>query len=83
MLASLVGACIWAAISVATGYQIGYVAIGVGFLVGMAVKIFGKGIDQVYGYIGAVLSLFGCVLGNLFTIILFVSVYENIPFFEL
>ncbi len=82
-LASLIGAGIWAAITVLTEYQIGYMAIGVGLLVGMAVKIFGKGIDQVFRFIGALFSLVGCLLGNLFTIIIFAAINENVPILEL
>jgi hypothetical protein len=40
-------------------------AIGVGFLVGTAVKFFGKGKSMVFGVSSAVLALIGCVLGNL------------------
>lgn len=82
MVATLVGAGIWAAITVATEYQIGYMAIGVGFLVAMAVKIFGKGFDPIFGYAGGVLALFGCILGNFFTVIAFASVSNNIPALE-
>lgn len=63
--ASLVGAGLWAAITVATGYQIGFMAIGVGFLVGYAIRSLGKGVTSVFGVVGAVLSLVGCALGNL------------------
>jgi hypothetical protein len=48
-----------------TEYQIGYMAIGVGFLVGIAVRFFGKGKTPVYGLSSAALALIGCVLGNL------------------
>ena len=42
-VAMLVSAIIWGVISYVTEYQIGWMAIGVGFLVGIAVKFFGKG----------------------------------------
>ncbi|NOT49090.1 MAG: hypothetical protein HOP17_15225, partial [Acidobacteria bacterium] len=35
---SLIAAVIWAAISYATNFQIGFMAVGVGFLVGYAVN---------------------------------------------
>ena len=41
-----VGAIVWAVITVATDYQIGWMAVGVGFLVGFAVRAVGKGIDR-------------------------------------
>lgn len=67
LLAALVGAAAWAAITVATNFQIGFMAIGVGLLCGFAVAKFGKGAGPVFGAIGAGTALFGCVLGNLWT----------------
>ena len=43
VVAALVGAALWAVITVTTGYQIGFMAIGVGFLVGLTVGHVGKG----------------------------------------
>jgi hypothetical protein len=64
-VAMLVGAIIWGAITYFTQYQIGWMAIGVGFLVGVAVKFFGRGKSVVFGLSSAALALIGCVLGNL------------------
>lgn len=79
--AAIVGAIAWAAITVATEFQIGFMAIAVGFIVGFAVRL-GNGIDKIYGILGAVLSLFGCVLGNVFSLIGFVSKQEHLSFAE-
>lgn len=65
VLAMLVGAIIWGAITYFTNYQIGWMAIGVGFLVGFAIKFFGRGKTLIFGVSAAVLALIGCVLGNL------------------
>jgi hypothetical protein len=54
--ASLLGACVWAAITFATSFQIGWMAVGVGFLVGYAVRTLGKGIDKSFAVVGAVWS---------------------------
>src|SRR5690348_8928868 len=62
--AALLSAVLWAVITVATKYQIGYMAVGVGLLVGFAVRLFGAGVDQYFGIIGAFFSLLGCLLGN-------------------
>ncbi|MFZ5885482.1 MAG: hypothetical protein ACOYYI_17065 [Chloroflexota bacterium] len=64
-VAMLISAIVWGAITYFTEYQIGWVAIGVGFLVGIAVRFFGKGRSAVFGIASAVLALLGCVLGNL------------------
>jgi hypothetical protein len=79
--AAIVGAIAWAAITVATEFQIGFMAIAVGFIVGFAIRL-GNGIDKIYGILGAVLSLFGCVLGNVFSLIGFVSKQEHLSFAE-
>lgn len=39
----LVSALLWAAITVATGHQIGYMALTAGFIVGFAVRFAGRG----------------------------------------
>ena len=83
LVAAVAGAGIWAAATVATGYQIGWLAIGIGFLVGFAMRIVGKGIDRVYGIVAAVLSLAGCALGNLLTVAYFVAEAEGVPYAEL
>ena len=64
--AAVVGAALWAAITYFSGYQIGWMAVGVGFLVGYAVRYAGKGIDQSFGIVGAIFALLGCLAGNLF-----------------
>jgi len=77
--AALIGACAWSAITVMTNYQIGWMAVGVGFLVGYAVKTFGKGIDRSFGIVGAVWSLAGCAAGNLLTVVGTIAKQQNIP----
>ncbi len=83
LLAMTAGAAIWAAATISTGYQIGWLAIIVGVLVGMAVRIAGNGIDRVFGITAALLSLLGCALGNLLTVAYFVAQAEGVPYFEL
>lgn len=63
--AALIGAIVWAGITYATNMVIGYIAIGVGFLVGLAMRKFGRGSTQVFGIAGAMLALAGCLLGDL------------------
>ena len=66
VVAMLVSAVVWGAVTYFTQYQIGWLAIGVGFLVGLAIRFFGKGKTPVFGISGAILALIGCLLGNLF-----------------
>lgn len=81
-VAALLGAAIWAVVTVLTGYQIGWMAVGVGLLVGFAVRLFGKGIDTSFGIAGAALSLVGCLLGNLLTVCVVLSRQESIPLLD-
>jgi len=79
----IVGAVLWAIITVVTDYQIGYMALGVGFLVGAGVRFLGKGIEPQFGYVGGGLALIGCLLGNLMTVLIVISREFNIPFLTL
>ena len=81
-IAMLLGAVIWGAVTYFTEYQIGWMAIGVGFLVGIAVKFFGRGKTAVFGISSAVLALIGCVLGNLIFYAGFIAREEGASFFE-
>lgn len=74
-----ISAIIWAAITVITGYQIGWIAIGIGFLVGIAVKRFGGDPAPVLGLIGGLFSFLGCFIGNFLTICALVAEAEGIP----
>ena len=64
LVAALIGGGLWAALVAATGIKLGYAAIGVGFLVGLAIRGFAHGHDPAYGYVGAILALLGCVVGD-------------------
>lgn len=81
ILACIVGAVAWCLISISTGYQIGYMAIGVGFLVGYAVRQ-GKGVTPVFGIIGAALALVSCVMGDFFSIIGLIGKEYEISYWE-
>jgi uncharacterized membrane protein YsdA (DUF1294 family) len=80
LLGAVGGAAAWAAITVTTKFQIGFMAIGVGILVGVLVRKMGRGIAPVYGITGAVFSLLGCVAGNLLTTCWFISEHEHTAF---
>jgi len=80
--AAAIGAAAWAAVTVLTHYQIGWMAVGVGFLVGLAVRTFGKGVDRVFGFVGAGLALLGCLVGNLLAVCGMVARQEALGFLE-
>lgn len=83
LFAAVVAGGLWALITYATGYKLGIAAIGVGFLVGIAVRFLGKGLDTSFGIVGAVLALFGCLLGNFLTVVIFASQIEGVPFLSI
>jgi hypothetical protein len=78
----LIGAFLWSIISISTGYQIGYMAIAVGLGVGFGIRRYGKGIDPVFGVIGASIALFSCLLGNFFAFIGIIAGIHGLGFFE-
>ncbi len=82
IIAMLVSAIIWGAITYFTGYQIGWIAIGVGFLVGLAIRVLGRGKSMIFGLSGAVLALLGCVLGNLIAYAGFIAREEGASFLQ-
>ena len=63
-VAALVGAIIWMIFVRVTGYEVGIVAVGIGFLVGQAMAAT-AGTSTALPPVGAVLSLIGCLLGQL------------------
>ena len=80
---ALIGAALWAVVTVFTGYQIGFMAIGVGFLAGIGTRMLGKGVDSVFGVVGAALGLVGCLIGNLLAVVGLVAKQEELGFLDL
>jgi len=82
MTGAFIGAAIWLGITVLTGFQIGWMAVGVGLLVGMLIRVLGRGVDRVFGVLGAVLALLGCILGNVLSGCYFVAEAEGVSYLE-
>ena len=83
LAAALLGAGVWAVVTAMTESQIGWMAVGIGVLVGFSVRFAGKGVDQTFGIAGAALSLIGCVAGNILTITYFVAVNKEMAFMDI
>lgn len=63
--AAAMGVIAWTYMSIKTGYQISWVAIVIGFIVGMAVRICGRGRTNGYGFLGAGFALVACLVGKI------------------
>ena len=80
---AIAGAAAWALITVFIHVQIGWMAIGVGVLVGWAVRTVGRGMDRSFAFAGALLALFGCLLGNLLAGCAMVARSQHVGFFTI
>jgi len=78
--AAIVGAILWAAVVYFSGYALGLMAIAVGALVGYAVRVTGKGVDQKFGILGAVCAALGWALGTALADVAMLAKLENLPF---
>ncbi|HEY7544468.1 MAG TPA: hypothetical protein VID27_06285 [Blastocatellia bacterium] len=79
LIGASIGAAVWAGVTVVTNFQIGWMAVGVGFLTGLIVRKMGQGIDPIYGIIGATFSLLGCLGGNLLAICIVAAKEVGLP----
>lgn len=75
-LAALAGALVWTGIAGFGGQRIGYIALGVGFLVGWVVRKAGRGTSWVFGAVAALLTLASCALGMVLSFAVRVALAE-------
>lgn len=80
--AALACAVLRAVFTVYTRVQFGGMALIVGAGVGLAMRRVGRGIDNIFGICGAVVSLVGCLVGNFLTIIGFLAHENDLGYFE-
>jgi hypothetical protein len=81
LIGAAIGAVLWAVVTAVTGYQIGWMAVGVGALVGAGVRLLGKGYKTSFGIVGSVFALLGCLAGNLLTVCMMISQQPDGPRF--
>lgn len=82
LLGGILGAVLWAAISYFTNYQIGWMAVAVGFLVGFGVSRLGHGIDLRFAIAGAIIAFISVVMGNFLVAIGLLAKYWDVSYFE-
>lgn len=78
LAAAIVGAMVWALLTMATGLSLGCMAMGVGGLVGGTVRALGRGRGRSFGALGAGLALFGCLLGSLLSVCTIIAGQEGL-----
>jgi hypothetical protein len=76
---ALLGAAAWAAITAATSFQIGYMAVGVGYLAGFGMRRLG-GSGAIGGYLAGAIALAGCIVGNVLTGMIAIARQGHYPF---
>ena len=82
IIVGVLGALVWGLITVSTGFQIGYMAIGIGAIIGLSMRLMGKGLDRIFGITGAVIAVLSCLLGNFLSVIGFIAHSENMGYFD-
>lgn len=82
LVGGLLGAVLWAAISYFTNYQIGWIAVAVGFLVGFGVSRLGHGVDLKFAIAGAAIAFISVVVGNFLVAIGLLAKYWDVSYFE-
>lgn len=73
LLATVVGAMLWAVVTTMTSFHIAWMAIPLGLLVGGVIRTLGRGLDRSFGCLGAILVAFGCLLGSHLTNCMFIA----------
>lgn len=78
---AVLAAVLWGLVTVVLEIQFGFMPILIGTAVGYAIRKTGNGVTTIFGILGASISLFGCLLGNFFSIVGFVSLEADLNFF--
>ncbi len=68
LVAAAIGAGVWMAVTVMMNVHVGYVALAVGALVGLAIRVAGNGQNMLFGIMGALLTLAGCLGGEILAV---------------
>lgn len=63
--AATLGACIWLALTAASGMHMVWMAVIIGLMVGYTMRFSGRGNQAVFGVAAGLVAMLGCLLGNL------------------
>lgn len=81
-IAGTIGAIVWAVVTVVTMSQLGLLAVGIGLLVGAAVRWGGRGTTQTFGIVGGAIALISVVAGNFLSLLGLWAGAEGISYLE-
>ena len=82
-IALIAAAALWALATSVTGFRLVFMPILVGFIVGFAVRLWGKGVTFPFGLVGAVFTLPGCFLGHFLAMIARIASARGISMFSI
>lgn len=71
--AAILGALVWAGIAVYAEVNLSIIAIGIGLLIGFAIRFTGKGIEEKFGVLGGALTLLSVLFGDFLSIAFFIA----------
>jgi len=77
-VAAVLSAFGWVLIALITRHHLGLAALGVGYVVGYAIREYGLGMEPPFRVAGALLSLLGCLLGDVLELALGTSLAMDI-----
>lgn len=69
-IATLLAAAAFGIVASTWAYSYGFAAAGVGMITGATIGFLGRGVESKFGVLAAVYTLLGCLLGNLFRVIM-------------
>ena len=69
-VATILAAAAYGIIVATWAFSYGFVAAGVGIVIGLSMQFLGRGISMKFAVVATVYAIIGCVLGNLFRVII-------------
>jgi hypothetical protein len=82
LVAGAVGVAIWVGLVAGAGAPIPFMALGVGYLVGFAVRWAGKGIERSFGIAAGLITLAGCIAGTVLSVATILAERDEVPLAE-
>ncbi|WP_186757199.1 hypothetical protein [Echinicola salinicaeni] len=82
LLIGIIGAIIWASITLMADHRLAFMVIALGALIGISIRYLGKGIDQVFGILAAIIALVSCLFCNFIVSMGLIANAEDLEYLE-